>query len=537
MSLRASSIGLLFVVALGVFGLPACGSPPNPGEAVGHSASALNANDETAFDFFVGKGLTSFQSAGIVGNLDQESNDDPLAVQYGGPGRGIAQWSVGGRWDTDSSDNVLWYAGIEGESSTSLQLQLEFIWYELTTFSGYGLSALQGATNVTDATIAFQDDFEGCGTCDESNRIAYAEAVLAAYGTFPYAAQYVSQSFPLATTTLTMVEGQVIPSYILLKNTGTKAWDSNTHLGTTEPRDRVSLFADSTWLGKNRPAGVTGTVAPGGTYKFTFDLAAPLTTGTYDEFFGVVEDGVAWFSDPGQGGPPDNDLEVKIQVIAPAYRGTFVDQSFPLAPAPWRVDRGSVAKGYIELTNTGTETWKSGTTKLAPIPRDQASPFATPSWLSSTRISTVASDVAPGAVGRFAVTLDADAIGDSVVELGLVEEGVTWFADATLGGGPPDGFLRAQFDVVRRGTPLDGGGAVLPPMVDGGSPESGRPGVQYPDRKPEDRGGCNVGETRTRDPSWPAALGFGLGACVIVRRRTRRARAAARDAAHFEVRP
>ena len=274
----------------------------------------------TACNYFVGKGLTNFQAAGIVGNLDQESGVNPGAVQSGGPGRGIAQWSVGGRWDTDSNDNAVAYASKEGQSVLSLQLQLDFIWYELTTFSGYGLASLKGTTNVTDATVVFETDFEGCGQCDQSTRISYAEGVLPsceASAAVPYAAQFVSQSFPLASTTLTMTEGQVIPSYIELKNTGTKAWDSNTHLGTTQPRDRKSVFADGTWLAANRPAGVKGTVAPGGTYKFTFDLAAPSTPGTYDEFFGVVQEGVAWFSDPGQGGPPDNDLEVKITVVAP----------------------------------------------------------------------------------------------------------------------------------------------------------------------------------------------------------------------------
>jgi lysozyme len=137
-------------------------------------------------------------------------------------------------------------------------------------------------------------------------------------GAPPYAAQFVSQSFPLATTALQMTAGQVIPSYIELKNIGSKTWDSSTRIGTTQPRDRVSVFADSTWVSDNRPAQVSGTVPPGGTYKFTFDLAAPDTDGTYDEFFGVVQDGVAWFSDPGQGGPPDNDLEVKVTVTGTA---------------------------------------------------------------------------------------------------------------------------------------------------------------------------------------------------------------------------
>ena len=35
---------------------------------------------------------------------------------------------------------------------------------------------------MTEATIAFQDDFEGCGECDQSTRIAFANEALAAYG-------------------------------------------------------------------------------------------------------------------------------------------------------------------------------------------------------------------------------------------------------------------------------------------------------------------------------------------------------------------
>jgi hypothetical protein len=175
-----AAASLVAVAALG-----ACSAAP-PGEAVGTSSAALTGNDMTAYEFFVAKGLTSYQAAGIVGNLDQESGMDPTISQYGGgPGRGIAQWSAGGRWDTDSNDNVEWYAAKEGESATSLELQLQFIWYELTTFSGYGLSELRASTNVSAATIAFETYYEGCGECDQSNRIAYAQAALNAYGSTP----------------------------------------------------------------------------------------------------------------------------------------------------------------------------------------------------------------------------------------------------------------------------------------------------------------------------------------------------------------
>ncbi len=331
----------LIVIA---FALGACST--GPGERVGDTEAALNTNDKAAFDYFVGKGLTNFQAAGIVGNLDQESNVNPNAIQSGGPGRGIAQWSVGGRWDTGSNDNATAYATKEGLSVWSLTLQLDFIWYELQTFSGYGLSKLKATTNVTDATVVFETDFEGCGTCDESTRISYAKSVLSAYGSIPYGAQFVSQSFPLATTTMTMTAGDVVPSFIELKNTGTKAWDSKTRIGTTKPRDRSSAFADPSWVSPSRLAEVTGTVAPGASYKFKFNLVAPDKPGTYDEFFGVVEEGVAWFSDPGQGGPADDDLEVKILVVAkeggtvtPADAGATHDA------APITNDAGVVVSG------------------------------------------------------------------------------------------------------------------------------------------------------------------------------------------------
>ena len=153
-----------------------------PEAPVAMSADARPNNTETAFKFFVTKGLTKDQAAGIVGNLTQESSVDPTAVEYGGgPGRGIAQWSVGGRWDTSRNDNVVWYAGDHKLDRWALTTQLDFIWYELTT-DGYGYSALKAATSVSAATIAFEDKFELCGDCDQSKRIAYAEQVLADYG-------------------------------------------------------------------------------------------------------------------------------------------------------------------------------------------------------------------------------------------------------------------------------------------------------------------------------------------------------------------
>jgi uncharacterized protein (TIGR03382 family) len=302
-----------------VISLAACASEPydqQPDLDV-HPDTAF-ANDKAAFDFFIAKGLTNYQAAGIVGNLDQESGVNPSSVQSGGPGRGVAQWSVGGRWDTSANDNVQAYAAQQGESMTSLNLQLEFIWYELTTI-GYGYSDLKATTNVTDATIAFMDKYEICGDCLSSQRVAYAQDVLAAYGAIPYGASYVSQSWPLASQpAMTIKCGESVAASITLLNTGTDAWTTSTKLGTTMPRDRASIFAGSDWLAPNR-AATSGAVAPGGkgTFKFSFTgpTGAACVPGMYTEYFGVVQESVAWFSDAGDGGPADNDIEALIDLV------------------------------------------------------------------------------------------------------------------------------------------------------------------------------------------------------------------------------
>lgn len=144
--------------------------------------AASTANQRAAFNYFVGKGLTKIQAAAIVGNLMQESGVDPTAVQYpSGPGRGIAQWSVGGRWNADYHDNMTWYASAYGLSRWSLSAQLAFTWYELRTFSYYGLGSLRSANNLTSAVTAFERHFEGCGDCRTSTRIAYARQVYNRY--------------------------------------------------------------------------------------------------------------------------------------------------------------------------------------------------------------------------------------------------------------------------------------------------------------------------------------------------------------------
>ncbi|MDQ2957751.1 MAG: phage tail tip lysozyme [Actinomycetota bacterium] len=144
--------------------------------------SVISSNEETAFNYFVGKGLTNKQSAGIIGNLDQESGMDPTIKQYGGgPGRGIAQWSVGGRWDTDPINEVDYTNNTLGVSRYNLDGQLKFIWKELTSESGFGLSSLKATTTIDGATSVFASKYEVCGNCNLSARESFANTAYNKY--------------------------------------------------------------------------------------------------------------------------------------------------------------------------------------------------------------------------------------------------------------------------------------------------------------------------------------------------------------------
>ena len=173
------TLGFLLASMLGacVADVPASELPTADDIPPPHSEAAGQNNRQTAFNYFVSKGLTEVQSAGIVGNLMQESSVSPTAVEPGGPGRGIAQWSVGGRWDSGHTDSVSAYASAHGTSRWQLGTQLDFIWFELDSVGGYGLARLESATTISSAVIAFQNDFEACGACSQSQRISYAQQV------------------------------------------------------------------------------------------------------------------------------------------------------------------------------------------------------------------------------------------------------------------------------------------------------------------------------------------------------------------------
>jgi hypothetical protein len=130
-------------------------------------------------------------------------------------------------------------------------------------------------------------------------------------------ATFVSQSFPYASQPFELTAGSVKDGFIEMKNEGKATWKpGEVFLGTTMPRDGKSPLAAPGWINDHRAATVDKETPPGSVGRFSFAVRAPATPGDYPQFFNLVRENVAWFSDNGQGGPPDNQLQVKVTSVA-----------------------------------------------------------------------------------------------------------------------------------------------------------------------------------------------------------------------------
>ncbi len=259
-------------------------------------------------------------------------------------------------------------------------------------------------------------------------------------------ATYVNQSFPYASApAIQLKEGETVDGFFDLRNDGANAWSADTKLAPT-PRDQPSTLHDDSWLSDTRIVS-PGAVARNAVGHFAVTLrgGAP---GEHIQSFGLVQEGVSWFSS--SGGPPDTQLAVKVDVIARDHAGTLVEDGFAKDEDGFVVvEQGSTAQGYVDVRNDGHVTWDS-TVRLAPTPRDQPSDVAAASWMSPTRVATADADTPEGSVARFTFEVQGNTVGDFTQTFGLVHEAVTWFADA--GFGPADDFFTLKVRVVPHGT-------------------------------------------------------------------------------------
>jgi hypothetical protein len=100
----------------------------------------------------------------------------------------------------------------------------------------------------------------------------------------------------LAPNMLNSIYGEKLYARVKVKNVGNRdLLKSNARLGTTNPRDRASVFRDSSWISGNRAAILSEeTVAPGATGTYEFSMTAPSSSADYSESFGVVIEAITW---------------------------------------------------------------------------------------------------------------------------------------------------------------------------------------------------------------------------------------------------
>lgn len=109
--------------------------------AKGGKINKVNPNAVRALNYFMNKGLTRGQSAGLVGNLMAETGMNIRAVNPYSGAYGIAQW-------LGSRKTALFN---KYGNNPTLDQQLDFIWHELNSSHSRGLRMLRQSNNPSDA--------------------------------------------------------------------------------------------------------------------------------------------------------------------------------------------------------------------------------------------------------------------------------------------------------------------------------------------------------------------------------------------------
>lgn len=157
----------------------ACCSPKSAtGPAVSAGDNDVEGNAKIIFQYFTGKGLTDFQAAGILGNIEHESGFNPRRVEGTATpagdsdvpdsrGYGIVQFTPGTK--------IVPAAQAAGKSPGDIIFQLDFVWEQFQGSEGVAFKALQDSTNIEEATIAFEVKYERHAGPPQPKRIEAAQ--------------------------------------------------------------------------------------------------------------------------------------------------------------------------------------------------------------------------------------------------------------------------------------------------------------------------------------------------------------------------
>lgn len=119
-------------------------------------SSESRTREQIVWDYLRNAGYTEIQTAGIIGNLYQESGLNPTRIESNGEGIGLVQWSFGRKKQLKD------YAASKGKEWTDLNVQLEFLVKELNSSQFYSSykKTFNNPYSVAEATEAFCWGFE-----------------------------------------------------------------------------------------------------------------------------------------------------------------------------------------------------------------------------------------------------------------------------------------------------------------------------------------------------------------------------------------
>ena len=185
-----------------------------------------NTNAEKIWNYLKGKGLNDYGAAGVLGNLNAESALNPhnlqntfekklgytddtyvAAVDSGAytnfvkdsAGFGLAQWTYWSR-----KQNLLNFAKSAGKSIGDLEMQLDFLWKELSESYKSVLTTLKTATSVLEASNAVLLKYER--PADQSETVQKRRA---SYGQ-SYYDKYANKTTTSASTELKYGENDIV---------------------------------------------------------------------------------------------------------------------------------------------------------------------------------------------------------------------------------------------------------------------------------------------------------------------------------------
>jgi hypothetical protein len=125
--------------------------------------------------YLISKGLTKEGAAGVAGNMKIESNFNPGAIGDHGTSYGICQWHA------TRKTALFNFAKSQGKPANDMNVQLDYLWKELTSSYAGLIRDLKTTTDPRDAAHKFAAQFERPAHIS-NKRLDYAQQYSDTYG-------------------------------------------------------------------------------------------------------------------------------------------------------------------------------------------------------------------------------------------------------------------------------------------------------------------------------------------------------------------